>query len=395
MHPIEHPPNGDGGAWTRALEAALAAPTPEDALAAALEALAPRTGAAGAAFVEPAAGRIRAAWNWEETALAATLAHHDVATLVRAAAGHGADEPTRGLIALDATGGEGDAVLLLRLPAGADAGRAYPDHARGLAALGALLLQRERAAEEARRARQARDHFLVAIHHELRTPATALMLEAGLLQTGLLGELPERLQRSVARLETQVDELVRVIYRVLDLARLEAGTELPRGDLLDPRQTIVELARRVEPSAERKGIHLSLFLPKQLPLIQTDAERFRRVVLHLLANALKYTDAGRIQVRVERNVRGGRPGRRETLLVIRVVDTGRGIPPAELERIFEPFAQVEEGARSDSSKRGVGLGLPLARKLARSLGGDVSVESAPGEGTIATFWVPYTPPHTG
>jgi signal transduction histidine kinase len=121
--------------------------------------------------------------------------------------------------------------------------------------------------------------------------------------------------------------------------------------------------------------------------VQTDEERFRRVLVYLLANAVKYSGPGRVQIRVER-AESSPGGAEDPTLLFRVVDSGPGIPPAELERVFEPFAQVEEGARTDSRNRGVGLGLSLARKLARSLGGDVSVESVVGSGTVATFVLP-------
>ncbi|MDQ3556116.1 MAG: HAMP domain-containing histidine kinase, partial [Gemmatimonadota bacterium] len=268
-----------------------------------------------------------------------------------------------------------------------------PDAVRELAAAyaGLLALTHENHAlfEEARRAQQSRDHFLTALHHELRTPATALMLEAGILQEGVFGAVPDRLAQSLARVETHASELIQVVGRVLDLAWVEAGEPPTTDDLLDPRQRVLELLRAVEPTANRKGLRLAVFLPRSLPRLHSDAERFSRIVLHLLSNAIKYTDDGGIQVRLERRTSHAPPRRRETQLVLRVIDSGRGIPPEQIERVFEPFAQVEEGARSDSGTRGVGLGLPIARQLARSLGGDVMIESGVGKGTTATLVLPY------
>jgi signal transduction histidine kinase len=388
-------------AWTRALREAQAAASLEEGLAALLARLCPTTGALAAAAVEWEEPRIHGCWRCSEEEVARA-----VGTIVLQASGEDGAMPHRQL-PLDRfrTSDGSRAASALIVPMGQRCGGrvwllliyATPERiaeeererVAGIGALGTLLCERECFAEETRRARHARDHFLVAIHHELRTPATALMLESGLLQSGLLGALPPRLQHSLTRLDGQVNELVRVIRRVLDLASLETSVDPPRDDLVDPRETITALARHIEPAAERKGIVLSLFFPRTLPVVQTDAERFRRVLLYLLGNALKYTEKGRVQVRVERSARTLGPSRREPLLLVRVADTGCGIPADELERIFEPFAQVDEGARTDSSARGVGLGLPLARKLARSLGGDVLVESAPGQGTMATFLVPY------
>jgi signal transduction histidine kinase len=228
-----------------------------------------------------------------------------------------------------------------------------------------------------------REHFLVALQHELRTPATALMLEAGLLQSGLLGNLPPRVHSTIERLERQVGDFLRVVQRVLDLAQVENLAD-GRADLVDVRRAIVAIARNAEPEAARKGVAFSLFFPRTIPAIQTDEDRFRRVVNHLLANAVKYSGAGRVQIRVEREA--GSAGVPEIL--VRIADCGPGIPSDELERVFEPFAQVEEGARTDSRHRGIGLGLSIARRLARSIGGEVTVESVVGTGTTATFSLP-------
>jgi signal transduction histidine kinase len=155
---------------------------------------------------------------------------------------------------------------------------------------------------------------------------------------------------------------------------------------------VLSLMRRVEPAAKQKNLTLALHVPRNLPAIQTDVPRFSQVLLHLLSNAIKYTAHGGVEVRLERTVRRLTRERQEPILLIRVRDTGQGIPRPELDRIFEPFAQVDEGARTDSRNRGIGLGLPLAQQLARSLGGDISIESEPGKGTLASFLLPYRSP---
>jgi signal transduction histidine kinase len=393
--------------WARTLAAAASAATLDAALAATITAALPDAEIQAAAVGECNPPHVHAVVNCGLAEAAAILAREEVAAA--------------------STAGEGSAVHLdladlggfPPLGAGAEHLVALPLHSshlrrgfllifhRGplsagqrertvaLAALVSLLLEREFHAQEAHRAREARTHFLVAIHHELRTPATALMLEGGLLQSGLLGPLPPRLESSLNRMEAHVGELIRVVQRVLDLAQWETTTDSPAEDLLDVRKAVVALARQVEPTAERRGIKLSLFFPRLLPLLQTDSDRFRRILLFLLGNALKYTDQGFVQVRVERGLRSSGSNRREPQLVVRITDSGRGIPKEELERIFEPFAQVEEGARTDSQNRGLGLGLPLARKLARSLGGDIVVESSCGAGTTATLFIPYRSDHPG
>jgi signal transduction histidine kinase len=292
-------------------------------------------------------------------------------------------------------------VLPLRLR-GADVGElifVFPEDIRpsepvleiasGFAALAALVLEGDRLYEEAREARQARDHFLTALNHELRTPATAFILTADLLRGERPGVLPDRLDRLLREADGHLQQLIGVLRRVLDLGKLGDKANAESADLLQPRELLAELMRRVEPTARRKSLTLSLYVPRVLPPVQTDRARLSRILLHLLGNAIKYTSKGGVEVRLERGMQSLSRPRPEPVLVVHVKDTGRGIPPHELERIFEPFAQVEEGARSDSVARGQGLGLPLARRLARSLGGEVRVESVLEGGTTATLVLPY------
>lgn len=302
--------------------------------------------------------------------------------------------PERGLLVAPVrVRGEARGAMLFFFRGAVPEGNAEMETAAAFAGLLGLAQENAGLVWEARGARESRDHFLTALHHELRTPATALMLDAGILQAGVHGQVPERVAQALQRVEGHAAELIRVAGRVLDLAWLEAGEGPSLSDLVDPRQQVLELLRGIEPSAKRKGLRVSIYLPKALPLLQTDQERFSRVFLHLVSNAIKFTDSGGIEVRLERRVQHAAGGRRDSL-AIRVTDTGIGIPAAEMERVFEPFAQVDEGARTDTPSRGLGLGLPLARKLARSLGGDVRIERSGDSGTTLAFLIPYGPTPT-
>ncbi|HEX8359465.1 MAG TPA: HAMP domain-containing sensor histidine kinase [Longimicrobium sp.] len=250
----------------------------------------------------------------------------------------------------------------------------------------ALVLENGQLYEEARLARQSRDHFLVALNHELRTPATALLLESDILRSGLLGDLPPRTLQMLERAEEHVSEIVRVLEGVRELGEAQSPAQEP--ELVEPRKFVGDLLRRVEPTARRKGLTLSLHYPPNLPLLQTDPARLARVLLLLLDNAIRFTGEGKVEVRLIRAMRPSRT-RRAPVLVISVRDTGPGIPADELERVFEPFAQVQEGARSGSSERGVGLGLALARRLSRTLAAEVTLESELGKGTTASLILPY------
>jgi signal transduction histidine kinase len=405
-------PQPDAETWARAIGLVTSAPVAEEALSELLGEATVASGAGAGAFIEGAGARCRVMYRLDEGdlepllgpggAVAATYSRQDTWPdapfwLSRSVLPHAevAGEAGRFLLAPLRVRGVSLGGLLLFYRSDLVPTAEQARYITAFAGLGALVLEHDQLFEEARRALQARDHFLTAINHELRTPATALMLNAGLIHSGLMGQLPQPLQKRVQALESDVAELVRVIANVLDLGKLESGSTPASADLVNPRELVLELLRRVEPSANRKALSLSVFVPRALPLMQTDRERVSRILLHLFANAIKYTEQGGIQVRVERSTAAAGTAKREAFLFVRVTDTGRGIPPEEMERIFEPFAQVEEGARTDSQQRGIGLGLPLARKLARSLGGDVLVDSPVGRGTVATLQLPYRQPASG
>lgn len=349
----------------------------------------PALGARGAAIFQEGGGACRAAWGIDPATL--PLISRPAPPLVERSDPASAWPAATGPIAILPLRLRGADVgeMILLFPEGTRPSEPVLEIASGFAALAALILEGDRLYEEAREARQARDHFLTALNHELRTPATAFILTADLLHGERPGVLPDRLDRLLREADGHLQQLIGVLRRVLDLGKLGDKANAESADLLQPRELLAELMRRVEPTARRKSLALSLYVPRVLPPLQTDRARLSRILLHLLGNAIKYTSTGGVEVRLERGMQPLSRPRPEPVLVVHVKDTGRGIPPHELERIFEPFAQVEEGARSDSVARGQGLGLPLARRLARSLGGEVRVESALESGTTATLILPY------
>jgi signal transduction histidine kinase len=256
------------------------------------------------------------------------------------------------------------------------------------AGIGALVLENERLQDEARQARQLRDDFITAINHELRTPATAFVLDAFVLRSGMYGVLPDTLEKHLQQIESHLEIITRVLDGVLALGQ-NPGTAAGYGDVFQPRQIVLNLLRRIEPAAKRKNLPILLYAPRTLPMIQVDVNVFSRVLLHLLSNAVKYTAEGRIEVRIEQTTRAVGRQQRERILVVRVSDTGCGIPQEHIPRIFEPFAQVEEGSRTDSRNRGLGLGLSIAHRLARSIRGELTIESSVGRGTAVNLTVPY------
>ena len=263
--------------------------------------------------------------------------------------------------------------------------------ARDLAArLKAQALELERQVEQARalndelhRANRAKSAFLATMSHELRTPLNAVLGYADLLLAGIPAEIPPPAARQVERIVLASRHLLSVIEEILSHARIEAGRETVESAEVDLAEVLGEAAAIVEPLAAEKGLR---FVPPSpdahLPAsIVTDARKLRQILVNLLGNAVKFTAKGEIRFEVE--AEGG-------WVSFRVRDTGIGIAPADLERIFEPFRQVDEAATRTAG--GTGLGLSVSRHLARLLGGDVDVESVVGEGSAFTLRLPVRPP---
>jgi len=234
--------------------------------------------------------------------------------------------------------------------------------------------------QQLREATKAKDQFLAVMSHELRTPINAIMGYSDLLDLGVKGELNADQQAMVTRIRETSRHLLGLINEVLDLAKIGAG----RIDLMLSEVnlgTIVErAAQQILPMATSKGLKLGTEtdLPPDAPAyVIADETRLAQIVINLLSNAVKFTNSGRVSVRY--GVDGDRA-------FITVRDTGPGIPPEQLDRIFEEFYQIEGGL--SRSTGGTGLGLAIARRFAHLMGGDISVRSEVGVGSEFTLVLP-------
>ncbi|WP_437516446.1 ATP-binding protein [Sorangium sp. So ce1099] len=224
-------------------------------------------------------------------------------------------------------------------------------------------------------ANQAKTTFLASMSHELRTPLNGILGYAQLLQRS--PRLPPEDRPSVDVVRRSGEHLLTLIDDVLDLARIEAGRmDLAPGDVHLPSlaRTVAELCKV---RAAQKGLAFELEVAEGTPAwVRADEKRLTQVLLNLLGNAIKFTRAGRVTFRVAGGEQEGRGG-----VVFRVEDTGPGIAPADLARIFEPFEQAgDERTRVE----GAGLGLAITRRIVDQMGGRIDVESAPGEGSTFT-----------
>jgi signal transduction histidine kinase/CheY-like chemotaxis protein len=230
---------------------------------------------------------------------------------------------------------------------------------------------------------KARSSFLAGMSHEIRTPMTAILGFLNLsLHLGAGGQLRQYLQR----VEAAAKHLMDIINDILDLAKIEAGkVELEDGPL-DPEALLHEAADILVARALENGNELVLALEPGLPRRVTgDALRLRQVLINLGGNAVKFTHGGTVRLAVSRDEGAGQPEGRVALR-FEVSDTGIGIDPAVLPRLFESFEQADSSTARVYG--GTGLGLSISRRLVRLMGGDILVRSRPGEGSTFGFTVP-------
>jgi PAS domain S-box-containing protein len=239
------------------------------------------------------------------------------------------------------------------------------------------LVQARRLAEEANASKAA---FLSMMSHDLRGPLTAISGHARLLSAGLRGALNEEQQDGVARIEEAGQDLLFLINDILDFARLEAGRVEVRLAPVPVSAAIGRAERLVRLRFEEEGLDFAGGCDGETAVL-ADPDRLQQILLNLLTNAIKFTPrGGRVRADCERD------GER---VRIRVADTGIGIPPSQLGRIFDPFVQLDGGAaRETPVTSGVGLGLAISRNLARAMNGDLTVESEPGTGSVFTVDLP-------
>ena len=268
------------------------------------------------------------------------------------------------------------------------------DNARLYAAEHRARKAAEAAEAAATEANRAKSDFLATMSHEIRTPINAIIGYAQLMDLGLYGNPTEEQRQQLTRIGTSAQHLLGLVNEVLDLAKVESGTLHVERESVLAAQTVDSALALIRPQATAKRISLpELSDGDPHATYFGDEHRVRQVIANLLANAVKFTNVGgRVSVRcqlvravpAEVTIEGGGPA-----VAIRVEDTGGGIPAEQLDRIFEPFTQAESGYTRE--KTGAGLGLSISRRLARLMGGDVTVESSIGVGSVFTLWLPHAP----
>ncbi len=244
----------------------------------------------------------------------------------------------------------------------------------GSAVKGAVVVLRD--ATDRREVERVKDEFTAVVSHELRTPLTSIRGSLGLLESGALGPLPEKGRRMIQIAVENTDRLVRLINDILDVERIDSGEMRLRVTRCDAGHLIARATDAVMPVAREAGVTLTIdAAPEMFP---ADADRLIQTLTNLIGNAVKFSPRGGI-VRITSE-------RRDSEMVFRVTDRGRGIPIDRLETIFERFQQVDT---SDSrEKGGTGLGLAICRSIVELHGGRIWAQSNPGQGSTFSFVVP-------
>jgi GAF domain-containing protein len=222
-----------------------------------------------------------------------------------------------------------------------------------------------------------KSQFLANMSHELRTPLNAILGYTELILDNIYGEVPARAREVMERIDKSGRHLLGLINDVLDLSKIEAGQLTLALAEYSLREVVQTVFTATEPLAAEKRLAFKVNVAADLPRGRGDERRIAQVLLNLVGNALKFTEAG--EVRVEAKVRDG-------AFLVSVTDTGPGIARADQQRIFEEFQQAD--ATATRKKGGTGLGLSIARRIVELHGGRIWVDSAPGKGSTFAFTVP-------
>ncbi len=229
-------------------------------------------------------------------------------------------------------------------------------------------------------ANRAKSEFLANMSHEIRTPMNAILGFADILRRGYASNEEER-QEYLNTIHSSGKHLLHLINDILDLSKVESGHMELESVACSPHQIISETVKILEGRAKEKGLFLRYQVEGRLPeTIQTDAVRLRQILTNLIGNSLKFTEQGGVRV-----VTRLQQERSRTLLAIDIIDTGIGMTPETLDRIFDPFTQADTSITRRFG--GTGLGLAISRKFAEAMGGELSVKSQSGHGSTFTVLI--------
>ena len=249
-------------------------------------------------------------------------------------------------------------------------------------ATSALVRQNEllrRQAIELEQASVAKSQFLANVSHDVRTPLNAILGYTSLLLRGVAGSLAAPQRDSLVRVDANARHLLTLITDILDISRIEAGKMPVRLSPIRLKELVDEIMSEVEPLIATSNLTVTATVPDGLPVIRSDRQKVKQILLNLLTNALKFTPRGSVTVSCSHQ-------RANRTISIAVADTGIGIAPEDQGRIFEAFSQADSTSAREGG--GTGLGLAICQRLASVLGGQITVESKVREGSTFTLIIP-------
>ena len=250
------------------------------------------------------------------------------------------------------------------------------DTNRGVVALYAELDER---AEQLRHASELKTRFISNMSHEFRTPLNSMLALSRLLLDRIDGELTIEQERQVGYIRKSAESLLELVNDLLDLAKVEAGKVDIKPVAFTVTNLFGSLRGALRPLLTSESVELTFDTAPGMPGLYTDEAKLTQILRNLISNALKFTEQGEVRVTARYEAE-------TSVVTFSVRDTGIGIAPSDQERIFEEFSQLDTALHKNV--KGTGLGLPLSRSLARLLGGDLTVESVPGQGSMFSVAIP-------
>jgi PAS domain S-box-containing protein len=245
----------------------------------------------------------------------------------------------------------------------------------------ALAIANARLYEEAQASNEAKSNFISVISHEFRTPLTAIVGYVDLLLDQVAGTLNAKQSEQLGRVKSSAWHLTHLVEEILTFSRMEAGRESVESELIDLAEVARHSVMLIEPVAAAKTLKVGVDLPAEPVIVRSDSGKIGQILINLLGNAVKFTDAGEVRLRLASDARRH---------VFDVIDTGVGIGADDSDRIFDAFWQVDQGTTRRMG--GTGLGLTIARRLARLLGGEIEVNSERGRGSTFRLSLPAAQP---
>ena len=227
---------------------------------------------------------------------------------------------------------------------------------------------------------QLKKDFLASVTHELKSPLTSLIMYVDLFLEGAAGELTEKAKKFLKIMERSSKRLSRFIDDLLDMAKIERGKMEIKKEPLEILPIVSEIAELIKPQADEKDIEIAMNIPDNLPLVFVDGDRTRQIITNILSNSVKFTpEKGKISVNIQDE---------KEHFQVSISDTGIGIPPEQIGKIFDKFEQVKEVRERVKGPRGTGLGLAIVKSLVEAQGGKIWVESEVDKGSTFYFTLP-------